>query len=235
MDNSMISDVRDRIAKLLAMAEHPNSNEHEAATAAEMAQRLLLQHNLSRADLATGDTTGPAGVGKLDIIEAVGYTWKRYLLHTLAVTNLCETVGDTHANTSHLFGTYDNVQAVVEMYRWLVPQLEDIGARSWARYKRDGTGRESARTWKHGFFMGAIKAIYEKMKPTIDEFASGPGHAIVPYNTQLVKDAVRRVYPYTGKSRSSSRSYDGYAAGRQAGGNITLRPQRKLSGVLALR
>ena len=235
MDTGMNGDVRERIAKLLAMAEHPNSNEHEAATAAQMAQRLLLQHNLSRADLATGDTTGPAGVGKLDIIEAVGYTWKRYLLHTLAITNLCQTIGSPRENTSHLFGAYDNVQAVVEMYRWLVPQLEEIAARAWTQYKRDGTGRETARTWKHGFYMGAIKAIHDKMKPTIDEFASGPGHAIVPYNTQLVKDAVGRVFPHTRTSRSSSRSYDGYTAGRQAGSNITLRPQRKLSGVMALR
>jgi len=232
----MESTVTEKIRKLLAMAEHPNSNEHEAAIAMRKAQALLLENNLTRGDVitGTGDKPQAPGIGKIDITESVGYTWKCYLLHTLAINSMCSTVGSPATNTSHVFGTYDNVKSVIEMYNWLSPELERIALRAWSAYKRDGTGRESCRSWKHGFFMGACKSIGDVLKESLQQFTAGPGQAIIPYNAALVKDAVKRVYPHLSHSYSSSRSYDGMAAGRAAGRGINLRPQRKLTGTLAL-
>jgi hypothetical protein len=51
----------EKIRALLAMAEHPNSNEHEAAIALERAQALLLQHNLDRASVLVGQTSRALG------------------------------------------------------------------------------------------------------------------------------------------------------------------------------
>ena len=65
MGSSMtISDsVLDKIKALLRMAEHPNSNEHEAALALERAQALLFEHNLSRADVMSENYNEvPAGI-----------------------------------------------------------------------------------------------------------------------------------------------------------------------------
>lgn len=231
MDNN----ITEKIRKLLAMAEHPNSNENEAAIAMRQAQALLFKHNLAKADIQTGEGPAPApGIGKIDVTESVGWNWKRYLLHTLAVNSLCSTVGTPSTNTSHIFGTYDNVHSVLEMYYWLTPELERIAMRSWNNYKRDGTGREGARTWKRGFFMGAINSIGDKLKESLQQFEAGPGSAIIPYNANLVKDAVKRIFPRLSTSRSSIRSYDGMAAGRVAGRNINIKPQRKLTGTLAL-
>jgi len=231
MDNN----TTEKIRKLLAMAEHPNSNEHEAAIAMQKAQELLFKNNLSRADITTGSSPAAApGIGKIDLTESVGYNWKRYLIHTLAVNSLCSTVSSPSTNTSHVFGTYENVRGVLEMYYWLVPELERIAIRAWTNYKRDGTGRESARMWKRGFFMGATKSIGDKLKESLQQFEAGPGSAIIPYNASLVKDAVRKVFPHLSSSRTSVRGYDGMAAGRAAGRNINIRPQRKLTGVLAL-
>ena len=233
----MESTVTEKIRKLLAMAEHENSNENEAAVAMQKAQELLLRHNLSRADIKTGDngTAQAPGIGKLDITEAVGFAWKRHLLHTLAVNNLCQTVGSPSENTSHVFGTFENVKGVVEMYAWLAPELERIAMKSWQAYRDDGTGRESVKTWKKGFFMGATRSIGEKLRESMEKFTEGPGKALVPYNTGLVKDAVGRIYPNLRRSTISNRSADGSAAGRAAGRNIHLRPQRKLTGTLALK
>lgn len=46
-----MSDIRDRITKLLAMAQHERSNEHEAEVAMRMAERLMREHNIELADL----------------------------------------------------------------------------------------------------------------------------------------------------------------------------------------
>ena len=56
---SDISHVRDRIRKLLAMATHERSNEHEAEVAMKMAEKLMRQHSIDVADLeaSTGKVT----------------------------------------------------------------------------------------------------------------------------------------------------------------------------------
>lgn len=232
MDNK----VYEKIQKLLRMAEHPNSNEHEAANALRMAQDLLFQNNLTRADIKTDDNqpSSPSGIGKLDITETVGYTWKSTLLGVIARNSLCNTVLSSHDNIIHVFGTYDNVKSVIEMYQWITNELEQIAIRQWTIYKNDGTGREHCRTWKTGFFLGAIHTINERLKENLDTFATGPGSAIVPYNKGLVSDAVKRVFPHLTTIRRSTRSYDGYNTGKMAGNNVRLRPQRKIGNVLAL-
>lgn len=231
MDASIMDDrLTDKIRKLLAMAEHPNSNENEAAIALQKAQKLLFENNLTRADIK--DTDGPstpAGIGKLDITESVGFRWKPVLMNALARNNLCRVIRSSHNNTIHVFGTYDNVLAVMEMYHWIVPELERMAMKGWTAYKADGTGRERAQTWKYGFFLGATDTIERRLAETMREFETGQGHALVPINKALVTDAVKRVFPHLKTSYSSSRSYDGRMAGRQAGNNINLRPTRKLS------
>ena len=54
-----MSDVRDKITKLLAMANDSRGNEHENEIAMRMAERLMRQHNIDVADLeaATGKQT----------------------------------------------------------------------------------------------------------------------------------------------------------------------------------
>ena len=46
-----MNNVKERINKLLAMAKHERSNEHEAETAMRMAERLMREHNIELADL----------------------------------------------------------------------------------------------------------------------------------------------------------------------------------------
>ena len=236
MGSSMtISDsVLDKIKALLRMAEHPNSNEHEAALALERAQALLFEHNLSRADVMSENYNEvPAGIGKIDGMESDGYSWKVLLLNTLAKSTLCSIVISSQHKAWHLFGTYDNVQTVLEMYRWVIPQLETMADSGYKAYKTHGY--ETSRTWKSGFYRGAIKTIHERLDKQLQDFTSGKGNAIVLYNSKALSTAVHKIYERLGTSRmGGSSSYDGVNAGRQAGHNVTLTPQRKLSGTLAL-
>lgn len=230
MDNKL----QDTIKKLLAMAEHTGSNENEAAIALSKAQALLFKHNLTMADIKrdTQDTT-PAGIGKIDIQESQGYSWKSSLINVIANANLCKVIGGS--KELHIFGTYDNVKSVLEMYYWICPQLSMMAEREYRAYKND-EGSECGRTWKSAFYYGAIATIRSKLQTPFNEFASGPGTAIVVSNDSLVKDAVKRVYPYIRHTtRRVSRGSDGYSSGRTAGNGIRLSPQRKLAGSLLLR
>jgi len=220
----------DKIKALLAMAEHPNSNEHEAALALERAQALLFANNLSRADVMSENYNEvPAGIGKIDGMESDGYSWKVLLLNTLAKATLCSIVITSHKKQWHLFGTYENVQTVLEMYHWVIPQLETMANSGYKQYKLHGY--ETSRTWKAGFYRGAIKTIHDRLDKPLQDFTAGKGNAIVLYNSKALSTAVHKVFEHLGTSRmGGSSSYDGVNAGRQAGHNVTLTPQRKISG-----
>jgi len=231
----MESTLTEKIRHLLAMAEHPNSNEHEAATAMAKAQELLFQNNLTRAEIQPGhDAPIPASVGCIDGVELTGFNWKRCLLGDIAKANLCKVIGTPSTHTWHLFGSYENVRMVLEMYRWLVPQLETMSLNAWKAYKADGTGRETAIRFKTGFYFGATNTIKERLSKALNEFTSGPGQAITLCNDKAVGDAIKRVFPHLTTSYRRTGSYDGLVAGKHAGNSIHLREQRKLSGHLSL-
>ena len=221
----------DKLQKLLAMAEHPNSNENEAAVALEMAQKLLLEANLTRADVNVGETNDtPSGIGQLSRQESDGYVWKRSLVHVIAKNNLCKIIGDPGTKTWHIFGEYHNVLAVLEMFNWVTLQLVWMANREFRLYKND-EGRERGQTWKLGFYHGAIDAINKRLTPPMTEFAGSTGKSLVIMTNQNLDTAVGAVFPKIRKSRGSSiGSLSGLSAGRAAGSTMSLADDKRLSG-----
>jgi hypothetical protein len=229
---------RDIVGKLKALLNMTTANgctEAEAENAMEKAQALMLQHNLSVASINNDTPETPQGIGMIDHTELSGYSWRSMLAHILAKNTLCRVIVSPSTKTWHIFGTYDNVRAVMEMYNWLTVALESQALTDFKAYRNQG-GIEHGRSWKTGYFNGAITAINNRLKKPMDDFKTGTGHSIVIYNDKAVSDAIHRVYPRLG--HSTSRSYGGYAgreAGMRAGNGINLTPSRKLSsGSLAL-
>jgi len=228
----MESNIIDRIRHLLAMAEHANSNEHEAAIAMGKAQKLLLEHNLVRADVVTdgGNNAGPVGIGQIDGTEANGFAWKSRMLNTIALNTLCKVISSNHEHKWHLFGTYTNVKGTLEMYNWIVPELERIALTEWSKYKR-GNGLESSRTWKAGFFYGATVSVRDRLRQPMADFATGTGRDLVVQNAGDLKTAIGKVFPHIGTRRTSGpNSYDGYQSGKASGATMRLSRQRAVSG-----
>ena len=218
----MIADnVLERIQALLRMAEHPNSNEHEAAIALERAQAMLLEHNLSRASVNTGPEAAqgaPSPIGKVE----VGYDtlWHSSLLNTIALKNLCKVIRDPSESKCHLFGARDNVLTVVSMYQWCKEQLDSMALRDFTTYKRE-RGSESSRTWKAAYFAGATVVLRDRLAPPLATFSAGPGRALVLVNDSRVAAAVKSVFPHVGSSRRSvNYGSDGYGAGKRAGESV---------------
>ena len=218
----MVTDsIIERIQALLRMAEHPNSNEHEAAIALERAQAMLLENNLTRASVNTGPeaATTPDPVGKVE----VGYkvSWESTLLNTIAKANLCRVIGSRAGeHKAHLFGAKGNVLTVLAMFEWVKEQLETVALREWTEYKA-GRGSESSRSWRPAFFLGACLVLQKRLAPPLQAFAAGPGRALVLSNDQRVSLAVKSVFPHLGSSRTTiNYGSDGYGAGQRAGANV---------------
>lgn len=220
-----------KIQALLRMAEHPNSNQNEAAIALERAQSLLLEHNLTRADVMTdSNNKTPWGIGKVEGVETAGFTWKARMLHVIAKANLCSVVVSSRENKWHIFGTYTNVRSVLAMWNWVCEQLEGIALREWSTY-HDRGGYETVRTWKAGFFEGATSAVKDRLQKPYDTFAQGNGRALVVQSQADLDAARRKIFPRVTTSHcTGSRSYDGRASGKQAGAKVSFARQGNLNG-----
>jgi hypothetical protein len=231
----MENDIMVKLRALLNMTQANGCTQSEAETAMEMAQKIMLEHNLSRGSLFTDNPeTQKQGIGKIDHSETSGFQWRSMLAGVLARNTLCKVIRSPSEKTWHIFGTYDNVRAVMEMYQWLTIQLESQGLRDFKSYRNNG-GTENGRTWKTGFFQGAITAINDRLKRPMADFANGNGHAIVIYNDKAVGEAIKRVFPHTTSSYTRAVYSSGREYGIRAGNGISLTPTRNLhSGMLRL-
>ena len=226
-----------RIRHLLAMAEHENSNQHEAALALEHAQRLLLQHNLSRASVLTSDgpSTPTEGACKVDWQEKTNFAWKSALVGAIARANLCRTVKSPSTSTLHLFGRRENVQSVLAMYLWVTEQLEGMALAGYKAYQQDDYHPDSRARWRTDFFLGAIETINKRLQKPYEAFAQGDGKALIVVNKAMVDAAVTKTFPSLHKSAPMRHSMgQGYGAGKEAGATVSFAQAKRITGTLQL-
>lgn len=127
-----------RIRKLMAMANHPGSNENEAAVAATKIQDLLAEHNLSMAEIGGLEQSGPV-VEKREKTQhqrSAMYKYQQDLMRVLAKNNFCmyflEQVprisnGKMRNTMVHvLLGRAVNVEVTKMTYDYLVEAMDRL-------------------------------------------------------------------------------------------------------------
>ena len=131
---SDISHVRDRIRKLLAMATHERSNEHEAEVAMKMAEKLMRQHSIDVADLeaSTGKVTAYVwATAKIAIGEkAKPMSWRPRWIGFLGmgVGEFCDCkVQWSDDPTYGCCIKFMGDEADIEFVGWLFKKLRDFG------------------------------------------------------------------------------------------------------------
>ena len=164
------STIIERIRKLLALTVNPNPN--EAAAAAAKVQEMLDLHNLTMAevgDWTSKDSKPSIGVNQVTV-EYSGKNhplkrWKESLAQILCYPN-CKVFirGGTHLI---FVGETTNVEVIVQLYKWLVSQLEVAAVPGWVEYKHRCletiTHREDPLVFRNSFFVGANDKISDRL------------------------------------------------------------------------
>lgn len=142
MTDLNLDKIVDRIRKLLALANDGRGNEAEMALAAERAQELMVQYNLSMATVAqSGHQDEESKRTKDQMGDRTVYKWRRDLMQSIAQLNFCycdlkwEDRGWGKAKVFagfELIGREANVAAARIMYEYLVQTIdrlakEDVG------------------------------------------------------------------------------------------------------------
>ena len=151
--------VLDRVRKLLALSS--SSNVHEAASAAALAQKLIVRHRLERW-LDTAQSTVSDDDPIEDDLDAPlesakrMRTWKVILATTLAEANGC--VAYTHKRGKEkaivLVGRKADRDAVRALWTWLVKRIEWLSA-------THGAGQD--RQWHKAFRIGVVATVGKRL------------------------------------------------------------------------
>lgn len=173
---SDLSKIVDRIHKLLALSKDGGATEAEARLAAEKAQELMTEYNLSMAMVeARGGDSGAEGRRTKDKFERrQSYKWQRNLMRHLARLNFCfcSEKFKYHAHTNsfdgyELIGRAANVASVQITFDYLVQTIERL-ARA-----EVGDPSQYFTKYAHSFKEGCADRVTERLQERRDQEIRG--------------------------------------------------------------
>lgn len=225
-----------KIKKLLALS-NKNSNENEAAAAAAKAQELLLQHNLSMAQVESTDFEKREHVSHeyREIFRQNRINWKVDLANTVAMANLCSIL--TSGRRLIWIGKPSNIEVAEYLWATLSDDLESICDRRWneivrlrAMEKETGINPFKdysllyvhGKTWKNSFYYGAINTISQRLNETKKNLRVNENmNALIVTSDKEVEAYIKKTWPRLNHNNNSVRIYgSAYESGKAAGRNI---------------
>lgn len=222
----MAVDVLKQIRTLLEIAERKN-DVNEAASAAAIAQSLMMKHNIERADLEIAGLEQEENIIG-EFIDDSSSGQRRISWHGQLVNSLCKAFDCTclwHGTNLKVIGRAGNVQTVRYMFSYLKNEIE----RLMPIYKeREGVvGRTGAKTWSNNFKIGAVHAIHSRLlenKRTEEKKYSDTNSCALLF----IKKDEERIGNYLSHNHPNLRerkvtyraNASGYMAGQEAGQTI---------------
>ena len=202
-----------RVEKLLALAESDNAKEAEAA--ANAAQRLMLEHNLS-----------VLGRPRRYVVRALGQPTARMHAHEKLLGVLLSKhyfvdviIVRAWMHEAARMGTVTEVSGAIEnvdMAEWVYAFLLGAAERTWREQARTrGLPPRERLPFFAGFMMG--------VKDTLGRGArAAQERGLVWVGDADLVEFVRRRHPRVRRSRIAGRARDGHAAGREAGQDVVI-------------
>lgn len=222
------NDIKERIRRLLGLAESANVN--EAANAAAKAAELLHKYNLQIEDIPVeGEAIDEYGMG---VVDYEGQSmWRRELLQNIALANNARTFYIPGTSKGKIVGREHEQEITVWAYTYLAGELQRIARKEYELYRLSATLRNGfavvpARTWHNSFYLGAVRAIgnrlRESRKATMQE--SEKSTALVINRDALAKQAVNKLVGRTSATKTTSNNLNSgaYMQGQKVGQNIGL-------------
>lgn len=241
-----MSDIAERVAKLLSLAaEDSGATDAEREQAAERAQKLMVEHRLSKADVDAA--RGKVSNAQIEMRPYWGTPplrrnrWVYQLAVAVATINDCEAVyvGGEWGKPGPdiqicLVGESETIEFVHRLVDFIHPQVmrvclaeleREVGVRMMMSKPVD---EDWADDYGLGVAYGAVERIATRLIIAKNE-AVGPGNALVLSREQAIKDFYGEHQP---ERREDKTKVDLWAAhrGSEGAASIDLNPDNKLAG-----
>ena len=238
---STVSDaMMKRIRSLLAMSRG-TANENEAAVAAAMVQKLLVEYNLTESDVEQRDSSGKI-IEDNDLMTSSSNPWRRSLALACARLYLCDYfwqhvyVPTSNRKTGYIrgdkhtfIGLPHNVVVAKEMFVYLVDTIERLASDARKTKTKAVVGSLSA--YEHSFRTACGTRVTIRLWERYNEQTAPPAGLLVKSNvpalyTKLSAEVNEymeknhkeiKVRPPRGKHSSLAGALDGRMAGDRVG------------------
>lgn len=174
----------DKLRKVLAMTGSPV--EAEAATAMEMLQRLLTDHNLSMADLEVKGKAKPGVKEDSHDLAKAAFAWKLDLAEAMADHYFCWPIVNRWAKTVKFVGRPDNVESLKMLYAWVIGQICQISASERRIWLDNHPGeRIDPLRWQLNFGLGCVNRLSVRLKELKASQSSTVTELVLSHKTEI--------------------------------------------------
>mgnify|MGYP003637289465 CR=1 FL=1 len=228
--------ILNRIQKLLKMSTENGASENEAMLAADKAQKLLQEHNLSIADIKDDSQAEPIDSEDTEVDRDL---WKGYIRNATAKLYFCTTYTtmklDTHYKKVKVItfvGRKSNRMVATEMCKYFINTVDRLAAEE---FKEVPGSRATINRMAHAFKQGAASKLSARLRERYEEIApeyipqGNPDGLPVLYKneqkaitTWLEQKGIRL---RSAKSRMSIRDRVAYSRGSEKGNGIGINTQ----------
>jgi len=225
-----------RIQKLLKLSVENGASENEAMQAADKAQKLLQEHNLSISDLKDEDQVEPMDSEDVEVDRDL---WKGYIRNATAKLYFCKTYTtmklDKHYRKVKVItfvGRKSNRLVATEMCKYFINTIERLTAEE---FKAVPGSRASINKMSHAFKQGAASRLSKRLNDKYNEIVpdyipqGNPDGLPVLYKNEQM--AITKWLEQKGirlrssKSRMSIRDRVAYSRGSEKANGIGLNTQ----------
>lgn len=204
----------ERLKKLLALSQS-QVNEHEANLAAERLQALLIEHNLSIADLErSGRKTAQVGEFNGPDLGKAAFKWKFELASEIAEHYFCLDLStyDTKQKQLRFVGRPENVEALTLLYTWLVDQIKSLATvERRNHYIRTNEHIDPLR-WQLAFGQGCSRRIGERLREIRRQRETGDPNStalvVFKHHATEISDWLEQQYGYRKDGKPTKRGLE---------------------------
>jgi hypothetical protein len=171
--------IKEKIEKLLRLAE--SSNEHEAQSALARANELMLRHNITDMDFTADKEYVRFVVGEPYFREGPELKYVNTIIHKFFFVKVVK-VGtggkkwgerDARERVLEFWGTPENVASAVHVHRF----LREVFKTLWADHKK-ATGKDD--THRQSFYTGLQKGLWGRLEKSQKTFEDEHGLVVIP-------------------------------------------------------
>jgi hypothetical protein len=228
--------ILNRIQKLLKMSTENGASENEAMLAADKAQKLLQEHNLSIADIKDDSQAEPMDSEDVEVDRDL---WKGYIRNATAKLYFCKTYTtmklDTHYKRVKVItfvGRKSNRMVATEMCKYFINTVNRLADEE---FREVPGSRASINKMAHAFKQGAASKLSSRLRKRYEEIApeyipqGNPDGLPVLYKneqmaiTKWLEDQGIRLR--SAKSSMSIRDRVAYSRGSEKGNGIGINTQ----------
>jgi hypothetical protein len=228
--------ILNRIQKLLKMSTENGASENEAMLAADKAQKLLQEHNLSIADIKDDSQAEPMDSEDVEVDRDL---WKGYIRNATAKLYFCKTYTtmklDTHYKKVKVItfvGRKSNRMVATEMCKYFINTVNRLADEE---FREVPGSRASINKMAHAFKQGAASKLSSRLRKRYEEIApeyipqGNPDGLPVLYKneqmaiTKWLEDQGIRLR--SAKSSMSIRDRVAYSRGSEKGNGIGINTQ----------